>query len=140
MPIEIIDLDGGLGNLIMMTGAITESDFVEALQKHLTQDPVKYGRYRFSLTDLSDVTELSLSSDIIHEHSCACVRSAEINPDVVVAVVSPQDLGFGLSRMWEILSGETSWEIQVFRDNAEARKWITERVKARWNITDLTWH
>lgn len=66
------------------------------------------------------------------------MRSAEVNPDALVAVVAPNDLEFGLSRMWQILSDETPWEIRVFRGGEEARMWIRERAKERWKITDLT--
>jgi len=138
MPIEIKDVENGLGNLIIVNGVVTEIEFVEALQRHLTQNPEKFRRYRFSLTDLSEVTELNLSKAVIEEHSRACIRSAEVNPDAVVAVVAPQDLQFGLSRMWEILSNEISWEICIFRRNEEARTWVRERVKEKWEITDLT--
>lgn len=138
MTIHITDVDGGIGNLILMSGIITDSEFVEVMQKHLAQDPDKYKRYRFSLTDLSDVTELNVSTDVIREHSNACIRSAEVNPDAVVAVVAPEDIDFGLSRMWELQSDDIPWEIRVFRDSEEAKTWIRERVKERWNITDLT--
>lgn len=138
MAIEIIDVDDGLGNLILMTGAISEREFVDGMRAHLSQDPEKYRKYRFSLTDLSRATELNISSAIIEQHAHACLRSAEINPDVVIAIVAPQTLGFGLSRMWEILSSETSWEVQVFKDGEKARNWIAQRAKDRWNIIDLT--
>ena len=138
MGIEIKDVDNGLGNVILMKGVITESEFVGKMQRHLNQDPETYKRYRFSLTDISETTEINLSTDAIVEHSRACIRSAHINPDAVVAVVAPKDLGFGLSRMWEILCEEIFWETNVFRTREEARKWIRKCVKQRWGITDLT--
>lgn len=96
MPIDIKDVDDGLGNLILMRGIVTESEFVEAMQGHLTQDPEKYRRYRFSLTDFSEATELDISSTVIREHSRACLQSTEVNPDALFAVVGPKDLEFGL--------------------------------------------
>ena len=138
MSIEIKDVDNGLGNVILMKGVITESEFIGKMQRHLNQDPETYKRYRFSLTDLSEATEINLSTNAIVEHSRACIRSAQINPDAVVAVVAPKDLGFGLSRMWEILCEEIFWETNVFRTPEEAKKWIRKCVKQRWGITDLT--
>lgn len=43
------------------------------------------------------------------------------------AIIAPDDLGFGLSRMYEMLMGsETPSEIRVFRDIKEAEEWISE--------------
>jgi hypothetical protein len=64
--------------------------------------------------------------------------AAAVNPDAIVAVVAETDLTYGLSRMWEIMCDEIDWEIRIFRSTEEARNWIMERVKERWNIIDLT--
>lgn len=139
MPIHITDINDGLGNEIVMSGFITESEFVDSFQRHLNQEPEKFKKYRFSLTDLSDVIGVDLSSDAIREHSRACICAAGVNPDAVVAVVAPKDLGYGLSRMWEILSSEEiAWETNVFRDKKEAILWIKERAIEKWNLTDIT--
>jgi len=43
------------------------------------------------------------------------------------AIVAPDDLGFGLSRMYEMLmDSETSSDIRVFRDFDQAKEWISE--------------
>ena len=138
MPIKIKDVDNGFGNLILMSGIITEIEFAEAMHGHLSQDPDKFRKYLFSLTDLSEVTELDLSTSVIEKHSRACIHSAEINSEAIVAVVAPRDLEFGFSRMWEILCEEISWEIRVFRNKEEAEIWIRKRVKIKWGLSDLT--
>ena len=58
MSIRITDVDDGLGNLIVMSGVITEAEFFEVMQRHFTQDPEKFKRYRYSLNDVSKVTEV----------------------------------------------------------------------------------
>ena len=121
-----------------MSGDITEAEFIEVIQRHLTQDPEKFKRYRYSLNDLSKATEADLSTAFIEEHARVCIRASEVNPDAVVALVAPADLEYGLGRMWEMLSYEISWETCAFRNREEAKMWIRERVKERWNITDLT--
>ena len=40
------------------------------------------------------------------------------------ALVSPGDLAFGMSRMFEAFSDGSEQEIRVFRDMAEARSWL----------------
>lgn len=138
MPIEIKDIDGGLGNIVALTGVVTEQEFADAMAEHMSQDPEKFRRYNYSLTDLTQTTELNFSAVFIRNHAQVCVQMAEINPEAIVVAIAPEDLDFGLSRMWETLCDETDWETGVFRSGAEARDWIRERAEARWGITDLT--
>lgn len=137
MPINIRDVDGGLGVLITATGILTDDEFTKAIRQHLAQDQEKYRRYRFCLADYSGVTEDHVSSHTIRAVASMCKSAADVNPKIVVADVAKRNLEYGLSRMWEILCDETAWETRTFRSSGEARKWITGRVKERWNITDI---
>ena len=49
-------------------------------------------------------------------------------------IASPTDLGYGLSRMWEVLSDQSGWEMQIFRSRAEAERWIQQRAKQKFGI------
>jgi hypothetical protein len=138
MPIEIRDVDGSLGNLITATGFLSQSEYVEAIRQHLTQDGEKFRGYSFSLSDYNGITGADVPTRAIESVASMCKRAADLNPDAVVAVVAERDLEYGLSRMWEVLCDDVAWEIRVFRRSEEARNWIMERVKDRWNITDLT--
>ena len=40
------------------------------------------------------------------------------------AIVAPSDLAFGLSRMYQTLSEQAEFEIEVFRDFVAARSWV----------------
>ncbi len=42
-----------------------------------------------------------------------------------LAIVVPSDFGFGMSRMYELLSGGLPQSIMVFRDFAEAEQWLS---------------
>lgn len=41
-----------------------------------------------------------------------------------VAVVAPEDISFGLARMYEVFSGDVSWEFEVFRTADTALAWL----------------
>ena len=41
-----------------------------------------------------------------------------------IGIVVSQDIGFGLARMVELSSGDSAIEINVFRDQADARSWL----------------
>jgi len=138
MPIEIKDSDGGLGNIIIGRGIVTEEELVDALKKHLTQDKDKFKQYRYSLSDYTATTKLEVSTQKIKLIAEYGKRAAIGNPEAIVAVVANQDLIYGLTRMWEALLAGTNWETMAFRNREDAEAWIKERVKERYGIDDLT--
>jgi hypothetical protein len=57
------------------------------------------------------------------------MQIAKLTPEgVVVAVISPSDVDFGMARMWRVFSHETGWEIGVFRSWEGAADWLTSRI------------
>ncbi len=67
-----------------------------------------------------------------------CKGASEINPESVIAAVAGRDVIYGLSRMWEILVDDTTWETMVFRKIEDAKVWIKEKVKKKYGIDNLT--
>lgn len=53
-------------------------------------------------------------------------RSLPLAPEARVAVIVPNDLGFGLPRMYELRRGDGKAQLQVFRELAEGLAWIAE--------------
>lgn len=47
--------------------------------------------------------------------------------DSKLALVSPTDIGFGLSRMYEVYRGEDSTNVMVFRGEQEAEHWLLQK-------------
>ena len=137
MPIEMKDLDNGLGVIVTGHRIVTENEYLDSYIKHLSQDRDKFLKYRYSLNDWAAVTEVEVSSNAIVQIAELCKHSANINPDIVVAHVATKDITFGLSRMWEFLSDETKWDIMVFRNRKDAEAWIRQKVKEKYGIGDL---
>ena len=139
MPFEIIDLDEGRGTTMLGSGIFTGEEYIDALERHLLQDKEKFKKYRYSLFDITAVTEMTaFPSGTIHLAVDMCKQAAQINPDVVVAIVADKDLPFGLSRMYEILMNETGWEIMIFKARDAAETWIKEKAKEKFGIENLT--
>lgn len=139
MPIKIIDVDAGRGNILIGSGILTGKEYCDALEMHLQQDEEKYKEYRYSLTDLTAVTHVKeLPTGDIEKSVNLCKQSAKINPDAIVAIVANKDILFGLSRMWEILmDGKTGWDIMVFKTRDAAKIWIREKAKEKFGIENL---
>ena len=139
MPIQIEDLDNRIGNLIRLTGSVDEDEYFAAIRPHLEQEPNKFAKYRFSISDYSQVTELTIPSSAVKRLADLCKVSAQTNPEVLIATVAQGDLAFGVSRMWEMLIDEVEgWEPRVFRSMPDAQDWINLRVHARFGLTGLT--
>ena len=138
MPIEIRDLDGGIGNIILGSGVLTGEEYKNAIKTHLSQDRVKFKKYRYCLSDYTEVAKVDVPSSDIELVARLCKEAAVVNPEAVVANVAEKDIAFGLSRMWEILIDETNWEVMVFRKRGDAEAWIKEKVKEKYGIVDLT--
>ena len=139
MPIEIIDLDDGIGNIILGSGILTVNEYIDALKKHLTQDREKFKRYKYSLTDYTAVTGIDEATPrSVYLVVNLCKQAAQVNPDAVIAAIADKEVLFGLSRMWEILMEETGWDIMVFRTRDSAERWIREKAKLKFGIENLT--
>lgn len=137
MPIEINDLDNGLGNLIEGRGFVTRQEYIDALSKHLKQDQEKLKRYRYSISDYTAVTDFDVRTEDITYVMGLSEEVAGVNPDVIVAIVADKDLLFGLSRMFQLRLDATNWELMVFRKREEANAWIRKRVKEKYKIEGL---
>jgi len=138
MPIEIKDLDEGLGVSIIGRGVITDEEYLEALTEHLMQNKEKFKKYRYSLSDFTAVTKVCVSTKTITLINNLCISAAKINPNAVVATVADRDLIYGLARMSQLHIAETGWESMVFRDRRDAEAWIKKRVLEKYRIGGLT--
>jgi len=138
MPIEIKDCDGGIGVRLVFQGVVSDKEYLESLERHLTQDNERFKKYRYSLTDLSALTEVNVTNATIQQVAYLCEEASKINPDPLVAFFADNDLFYGLSRMFETLVMNTNWETMAFRSRNEAVEWIRERVREKFGIDDLT--
>ena len=138
MPIAIKDLAGGEGVLITGHGGLTDEEYLGAMRPHLMQPEDKLRRIRYSLSDYSGIRGASVSRNALELVAGFCEYAAEINPNVVVAVVTSEELAFGLSRMWELMTGEIPWETFSTRSRAEAEAWIKRRAELRFGIKKIS--
>ncbi len=138
MSIEIRDVDGGLGNIITAQAIIQEEDLVEALRQHLMQDEEKFRQYRYSISDYTRTIKLDLSNKSLELISQYCNMAAVKNPEAVVAVVTDKELLYSLAQIWDILTEKCNWEKMIFINMQEAKTWISQRVKDRYGIDNLT--
>jgi hypothetical protein len=80
------------------------------------------------LVDMTDVTRIDATS-VDGVRQIAATAAAMDDPDVHsrLAIVAPQDIAYGLGRMYEVYRGlntQSTKEVSVFRTMAEALAWL----------------
>jgi hypothetical protein len=83
-----------------------------------------------ALVDLSGVDEFEVSPDDLRRLALENLLTAKLTPHALVAVVAPTDHVYGSVRMWEVFARDTGWRTEVFRDRADAERWLTEQLRA----------
>ncbi len=134
MPITFERRQGGVGVIYNCHGDMTIDDFFQAGIAFLGL-PEEIKKWRYCVIDLSSVGAMNISSDDIRAVVELNKRIAAIaQPGALLAVASPKDLGYGLSRVWEVLMEEIGWETMTFRSRPEAELWIRQRAKEKFNL------
>jgi len=134
MSVHIEIHQAGIGIIINFSGALTLSDFHEVQDVFLTSTE-KLKHVKYVILDLTFVDSLNIpygDVELLAERSKLIADSGP--PGVLHAVAAPRDLGYGLARMWQVLSEHTGWEILVLRSRSEAEEWIRKRAREKFGL------
>jgi len=135
MPVYVKDLDDGLGNVIIGTGVITNEEYDTALTKHLSQPSEKFKKYIYSIVDFTTTTHLNVHMSYFIKNAKRCIEVSRINPNVLVALVTHNNLYFIIGRTWGLLASGTGWNIQIFRTRKELDTWLLMKLKDQHDMT-----
>lgn len=108
-------------------GRLTDEDLIQAWK-----DFFERGEWIPCLNELADLSELdsrgitSQGIERLAEYAAPILKK-HCKSAVKVAVYSPKDLSYGLSRMYEAMSDESTQKIYVFRERAKAELWLMEK-------------
>jgi hypothetical protein len=106
-----------------LSGELNVNELIEGLTEVLADEDFEPGIS--GITDLrslrweSDQEDLRRLTRFVIEHKDRIGKSRS-------AVVVSGDRAYGMTRMFEVFSEQSSLEIGVFRDIDKARKWVTE--------------
>ena len=132
MPLEAHVLHGGMGRRWVLSGVLRGQDLI-ARNDHLFNSK-SYEGVRWLIIDETAVTSLDLTGEQIRTIKRQDDRLALVLPEMVTAVVVPSDLGFGMTRMWEMLTERPGWSVRAFRSMAEAEAWLRAEVHRKFGI------
>ena len=98
MTIQINYIDNGIGIEIIATGTVTGKDIIEAHKEIYNEKNLKNQKYQ--IIDRTQCEEYNVSSDEVQQIADIDKAASQSNPNIILALISPTDLQFGLSRMW----------------------------------------
>jgi hypothetical protein len=118
--------DGG-GLLFICTGNVTAKDLLDAKDR-LLETPTRLQECRFAIVDLGLASSLELSPDEVRKIADRDRELAVITrPGLPVAVLAPNDVAYGLARMWEVFVENTGWETIIFKTREEGEDWVRQK-------------
>jgi hypothetical protein len=144
MPIEIQDCDGGIGNIIESRGVVTDQDFIDCLEPHLSNEKEKFKKYQYILIDHSAVTKMDITNETVENIAGIVEDTSSVNPDTIfamVAYVSMEaniDLLNRISKMHELFIYRSSWDAMLFRNKPSAVRWVKKKVRDKFGTDVLT--
>ncbi|GAB4335996.1 MAG: hypothetical protein Kow0089_05970 [Desulfobulbaceae bacterium] len=118
---KTIEKDGEL-TVFVAVGEVSADEIGRAIRKFYSEGPVT----RNVLWDLSRARVEDITRDDIRRIIGAPEKSHEGRRGGRTAIVAPDDLAFGLSRMYQASLGEAFlvFQLRVFRETAAARRWL----------------
>ena len=129
MPTEVHILDDGMGRLWVRRGVLTGKEIIARNERILSSQ--SYQGVRWLLIDDTETT-MDISAAEVQIIRRQDDRLAAVLPELVTAVVVPYDLGFGMARMWEMLTERPGWSVRAFRSRPEAEAWLREEVRRKF--------
>ncbi len=118
MPVSY-RIDRSLG-LIFTTpqGVFTGQDMLTHVQR-LSEDPDFDPSYN-QLVDLRAITDFAISAAELRMITVYRLYNEKSRR----AIVADEDITFGMARMYEVFREDAPEEIKLFRDMADARRWL----------------
>jgi hypothetical protein len=129
MPIELHSLQQGMGRVWLCRGVLTGRDLIANNERILSSK--SYEGVRWLIIDETETT-MDISAEEIRAIRRQDDRVAAVLPELVTAAVVPYDVGYGMTRMWEIVTERPGWSTRAFRARPEAEAWLREEVRRKF--------
>ena len=129
MAIQINYLDNGLGIEIIASGVVTGEEIIKSLKETYSEENLRKQKYQ--IVDRTLCTEYQVSSEEIERISEIDNRASEVNPYIIIAVVSPTSLQYGMTRMWQAYIKDERFLTKIFLDRKSADEWIKFQLRGK---------
>ncbi len=126
MPIKVEYTENGAGVVFYHEGTVTGEELIETISKIL-QDS-RFENLKYLIGDRTNCTKFLPDTNHFVTIAALMTRESSRNPGMLVALVSPKTIEFGMSRMYQVLE-DSLFNTEVFRDRSSADKWIKEELQ-----------
>ena len=122
MAFKITKLEDG-GLYIEHEGLVTIEENLAVRSEVLGSDPKNLNKIPYLVINYSNTENFSHTNDDVKNLAVSSQKFLAINPKLIIAFVVPQDLFFGMSRLWLTYSLELK-RVRLFRSREEAENWV----------------
>jgi hypothetical protein len=120
MTIQINYLDDGIGIEIVASGIVTGEEIIQA-HKEIYNDE-NLSKQKYQIIDRTHCTKYQVYSEAIEAISEIDNKASEANPNIIIAIVSPTSLQFGMTRMWQAYIKDDCFVTKIFTNRKSADK------------------
>lgn len=85
---------------------------------------------RYAIADYSGANKLDISTPALQQSAALHIRVSKVNSNLIFISILPDDLVFGLGRIWHAYANDTGWKIFLARSKDEARQILKENLLA----------
>lgn len=122
MPVQINFLDNGIGIEFISSGVVTGEEIIEANKK--VYNDKNLIRLKYKIIDRTNCTDYRVSTEEMEIIAEQDRIASKINRNITILLVSPTDLQYGMTRMWQAYTGTTGFTSEIFKDRASADEYL----------------
>ncbi len=122
MTIEATYIDEGRGVIIRASNSVTGKEIIAINEKLLIQHGMVMQQYH--IIDKSWCTEYDVSAADIEAISKLDKKMAEINSELIIAVIESKTLRFSLTEVWQVYVESFINHTKSFNNQVEAIAWV----------------
>jgi hypothetical protein len=126
MPYETQYVDSEKGVLKIGSGVVTGAELLETATHQSLDERIRTVKY--ALVDFSQMIEMKITSEIVRQMVEIQKKTSQLAPDVVVAIVAPSPLAYGMSRVWQSFAYDLGWTSNVFHSRPDAVAWLIKKL------------
>ena len=127
MAVKISYDDQTPGVLIEYSGIVGAAEAI-GVTRTVFSDP-RFPTLKYWISDRTATDKFDIDAGDAERIASLTREAARTNSHLVMAQVSPNDIDFGMSRMYEMLAGEEGFRTMVVRTRAEAERWVEEQLQ-----------
>ena len=129
MPIEIKFDKKEHGVVLECTGDISGKELIDTVDTVFNDN--RFGDLKYWVSDHSKCERYGVGVEDTRKMVDMTLNVIRKNPSLVVAMVSPDDLQYGISRMYQLMTDGDGFKTHVCRTREEADSWIDDEIRKK---------